>query len=179
MFGCWWPSRSQAGATLWRWMVVLVAGAVGSSACDAAAMPTQQRVRSHQPARTQVAGESLGDRAEQAPIIIGDHGPGTAAGEHGQLVAQHHDFEILGTTRTNGQTCPRRKKAVRDTRHGASLIGPRRAWSTHTTEYWARTRSFTVPHRVKRPNQIARFSTTPTTAAVLGVSRQSAWEYYS
>lgn len=49
------------------------------------------------------------------------------------------DLEVLGATGTNSQTCHRREETVQDTKHGASLIGPRRAWSTHTTEFRART----------------------------------------
>jgi hypothetical protein len=108
---------------------------------DSTAMPAQQRVRGYQPARAHAAGQGLSDRAEQSPIIICDHGTGIAPAEHGDLVAQHDDLEVLGAARTNSQTSHRREETVQDSKHEASLIGTRRAWSTHTTEFRARTGS--------------------------------------
>ena len=52
-----------------------------------AGMPTQQGVGSYQPARAVRSRQGLSDRAEQAPIVIDDRGPGVASGEHGKLVA--------------------------------------------------------------------------------------------
>ena len=98
---------------------------LGPVSCDSASVPTKEGVGCYQPANPSRSGQGLSDRAEQAPIVIGDQGPGVASSEHGKLVAQDDDFEILGATRTNSQTCHRREETIRDTEHGASLIGQR------------------------------------------------------
>jgi len=111
---------------------------------DSAAVPTQQRVGSYEPACTQRTWEGLGDRAERGPVVEDELRAVGLSLEHAQLVGQDDDLEVLGAARTNSQTCHRSKERVQDTKHGASLIGQRRAWSTHTTEYWARTGSMPV-----------------------------------
>ena len=77
---------------------------LGPVMCDSTAMPTQQRVRSDQPARPSRSRQGLGDGAEQAPITIGDYGLGIAPTEHGKLVALDDDLEILRATATDSQT---------------------------------------------------------------------------
>ncbi len=106
--GCWSPSRSQAGAPLQRWTAVLVGGGVGSSASRLDGDAGAAAFRESPASRTQVAGQGLSDRAEQSPIIIGDHGPGFAPAEHGKLMAQDDDFKVLGAARTNDPDCRRR-----------------------------------------------------------------------
>ena len=73
--------RYGCGWTSW-WSVRL-----GPVTCDSTAMPTQEGVGCYQPACPSRWRHGLSDRAEQAPIIIGDHGPGIASTEHDKLVA--------------------------------------------------------------------------------------------
>ncbi len=104
-----------------------------------AAMPTQQRLGSHQPASIPRTWEGLSDRAKQAPVIVAQLRAVYLSIQHAQLVAQRDDLEILRAARTNSQACHRRKETVQDTKHEASLIGQHRAWSTQTAEFRART----------------------------------------
>jgi hypothetical protein len=60
---------------------------VGPMTCDSTSMPTQEGPRCYQPACPSRSWQGLSDRAEQAPIIVGDHRSDIAPGEHGMLVA--------------------------------------------------------------------------------------------
>jgi len=64
---------------------------------DAAAMPSQQRFGSHDPAVAESAGECGGDRAEQGPVVVIEGWSVNLAAKNHELVAQHDDLEVFGT----------------------------------------------------------------------------------
>jgi hypothetical protein len=55
--------------------------------CDSAAVPTQQRLGSHDPALAEAAGERGTDRAEQRPVFVSDGWPVDLAAKDLELVA--------------------------------------------------------------------------------------------
>ena len=62
---------------------------------DAAPVPTQQRVGGDQPPGSARSRERGRDRAEQAPIGVGELGSVDLSTQHSELVARHDDLKVL------------------------------------------------------------------------------------
>ena len=59
------------------------------------------------------------DRAEQAPVGVGELGSIDLAAQHSELVAQHDDLEVLRAAATHRQPCQQREEPVKDATHEA------------------------------------------------------------
>ena len=57
------------------------------------------------------------DRAEQAPVPVGEGRPLGLAAQNGELVAQHDHLEILRSSRAHRQPSQRHKEPVQDANH--------------------------------------------------------------
>jgi hypothetical protein len=105
---------------------------------DAAAVPAQQRLGCHHPLFAQGAGEGFGDGAEQGSVVIGEGRPFNLASEYLNLVPEHDDLEVLGASRTDGESGECGQEAVKDAKHEA-LSWRHRTWSAPTPEFPAPT----------------------------------------
>ena len=85
----------RVGKALLRSTVGPAVAVVGSSAGDAAPVPTQQRVGGDQPPGSARSRQRGRDRSEQAAVGVGELGSVDLAAQHSELVAQHDDLEVL------------------------------------------------------------------------------------
>jgi hypothetical protein len=70
---------------------------VGPGAGDQTAMPAQQRVRPDEEARPARSRQHATDGGEQGPVCRLQPGTWELATQHGELVAQDEDLQILGS----------------------------------------------------------------------------------
>ena len=70
---------------------------VGPVVGDEASMPTQDRVGSHEEDGPAVTAEHTRERGEDRSVGGFEARPCNLAVQHGELVAQHEDLDILGT----------------------------------------------------------------------------------
>ena len=96
---------------------------LGPVAGDATAVPAPQCVRGDKPPLSAGAGECGGDGTEQAAVVIIESGAVGLAVQHRELVAQHDDLQVLGTTRADSQPCQRHKKPVENEIHPPRMQG--------------------------------------------------------
>jgi hypothetical protein len=64
---------------------------------DEASMPAQDRVGSDEEDRPAVTAEHTRERSEDRSVVGFEARPRNLAVQHGELMAQHEDFDILGT----------------------------------------------------------------------------------
>jgi hypothetical protein len=69
---------------------------VGPRAGDQQPVPAQQRLWSDEEAGPPGSGEYTADGGQQRPVGKFELGAGGLAAEHGELVAQHQDLQVLG-----------------------------------------------------------------------------------
>jgi hypothetical protein len=70
---------------------------------DQPAVPAQQRLGLDEEARPAAAGSDLAERGEQGAVGGLKPGPCDTAAQHGELVAQHQDLQVLGGVATGEQ----------------------------------------------------------------------------
>ena len=87
---------------------------------DPSSVPPQECVWRDEPALASWAGERGGDGAEQGSIRVVDFGSVDLAADDGELVAEHDDLEVFGTTRADRETGEHGDEAVEDTGHSWS-----------------------------------------------------------
>jgi hypothetical protein len=68
---------------------------------DSFAVPSQQCFRCHDPAVARSAGECGRDGAEQAAVVVGERGSCDLTSQHGVLMAEDDEFELLGASRSH------------------------------------------------------------------------------
>ena len=66
-------------------------------------MPAQDRVRGDQAMATQRSGQPPDERGEHGPVCPVQAGSGVGAAEHGDLVPQHEQLDVLGGGRAAQQ----------------------------------------------------------------------------
>ena len=66
-------------------------------------MPAQDRVRRDQAMAAQPSGQAPNERGEHGPVRPLQAGSGVGAAEHGDLVSQHEQFDVLGGGRAAQQ----------------------------------------------------------------------------
>jgi hypothetical protein len=66
-------------------------------------MPAQDRVRPDQTTAAQRSGQPPNERGEHCPVRPLQAGSGVGAAEHGDLVSQHEQFDVLGGGRAAQQ----------------------------------------------------------------------------
>ena len=94
-------------------------------------MPAQQRVRRDQPALAADTRKHTGDRGQQRPVAVIQPWRLRCALQHGELMAQHDDLEVLRTTGTDGEDYKRDEQTVKQTAH-PPILAPRTRRSTAT-----------------------------------------------
>jgi hypothetical protein len=68
---------------------------------DASSVPSEQSVGCDEPAGSAWPGECGCDHSEQGPVSIVECGPVDLAVKDAELVAEHDDLEVFGTTRAD------------------------------------------------------------------------------
>ena len=103
---------------------------VGTSSADEAAVPAQDRVRGDQAMGSQCSGQSLDEGGEDGPVRPVQGWSLVGAAEHGDLVAQHEEFDVLGGGRAaHQQDQPEHlpEDQVQQTRRHAGIMSDQRS----------------------------------------------------
>ena len=79
------------------------AAGIGPSSADKAAMPAQDRVRGDQTMNPQCSRQPPHERGEHGPVRPIHTRTWVAAAQHGDLVAQHEELDVLGGGRAAHQ----------------------------------------------------------------------------
>jgi hypothetical protein len=77
---------------------------VGPGAGDQASVPAQQRLGRDEEARPAGSGQRAAGRSQQRPVGGLQLGSWCLAAEHGELVAQHQDLQVLGDITADQQS---------------------------------------------------------------------------
>ena len=94
------PDRLRGG-----WAARL-ASRVGPAAGDEAGVPAQQGSRRHQPQPAQLRGQQPAQRAEERAVDPAQRRAWVVSAQHGNLVAEHQDLDVLGCVGPGEQRQP-------------------------------------------------------------------------
>jgi hypothetical protein len=111
-------TERRSAATVW----------IGPSPGDQAAVPSQHGARRDQSMCPQVPGQQPNQRGEHSTISPVQSGPGVGAAQHGNLVAQDKQLDILGRRRPANQPQPA-ENPDEDQVKQAQRHGARSSWS--------------------------------------------------
>ncbi len=103
-------AKPRGGGWMPWWPVWL-----GSILRNSAAVPTQQRVGSHQPTCAQAPRESLSDRSEQGPVVVGEL-RSVSLSIHTASWRRKTMISRPLSSLNDSQACHRREERVRDTK---------------------------------------------------------------
>ena len=101
---------------------------------DSLAVPSQQRIGRHDPAIAKSAGEHGSDCSEQGSVVVGERGSCDLASQHGVLVAEDDEFEVLGAPRFHCEPSEAGQEPVENAEH-AEPGWRHQPWSAPTRDF--------------------------------------------
>ena len=99
--------------------------AIGPFPADELAVPTQERLRTHQERKPPWARENPADRRHEQPVSTAKARPPHLTLEHRQLMAKDHDLDVVGQFAGRGghePDCPAHQHVDEGEEHGADLL---------------------------------------------------------